>query len=70
MSFSTELRKRRREKNISQSELGRVIGVTQSIVSSYESGVYRPTFECLLRISKALECSVDDLVKDEVVDLF
>lgn len=67
MSFSTELRKRRRDKDISQPQLAQKIGVGQSVVSMYERDAAKPTFEGLLKIAKVLECSVDDLVHDEVV---
>ncbi len=62
MSFGQELRSRRRQMNLSQAELGEKIGVNQGTVSAYEKDAARPSFECLIKISKVLKCTVDDLV--------
>lgn len=48
--------------NLSQTELGEMIGVNQGTVSAYEKDSSRPSFECLIKISEALNCTVDDLV--------
>lgn len=54
MSFSDELLKQRKYVGMSQSELARRIGVTQSTISDYESGRDVPS-ENAFRITRVLE---------------
>lgn len=60
------IRQCREAKGISQSELANMVGVVQSAVSWWENGRSYPTAENLLAISKNLDCSVDDLLKQDV----
>jgi len=52
----------RRERGISQSDLGRRIGVTQRVMSYYENSATRVPAETLLRIADALKVSVYELL--------
>ena len=51
-------------KGISQAELGARIGRTQQVVFSYESGQAMPSSSVLLKIAKALDVTVDDLMRE------
>lgn len=62
------LKELRTAKGITQSKLSETSGVSQSFISEVEAGLKKPGLEFLLLISKALECSLDDLVGHEVAE--
>ena len=53
----------RKEKRITQEVLAQKIGVCQSAVAAWETGVAVPTVKNLVLISKELGVDVDTLVK-------
>ena len=54
MSFGEQLKRRRKELGLSRAELAKQLGVSQSAVGNYETGVSAPKEEILLRIFDAL----------------
>ena len=56
-----QLKTLRKEKNISQAELAKYLGVTTSIVGMYETDVRNPSFDILLKIAKYF-CVTTDYV--------
>lgn len=66
MSVGHNIRIKRKEKNISTTRLGELIGVDQSTIVRYENGgVRRIPEEQLMKISEALECSMIELTGTE-----
>lgn len=61
-SFLAELRK---EKNLTQDELGEQIGVTNKTVSRWENGNYFPPVEILQMLSNFYEVSINELLSGE-----
>lgn len=61
-NFITSLRK---EKSISQGQLGLLLGVTNKAISKWENGNNQPEVEMLYRLSEVLGVSVDELVHGE-----
>lgn len=55
----------RKRAGMTQGDLGRRLGVTASSVSSYESGEYSPSTECLVEIAKIGGTSIDWLLTGE-----
>ena len=55
-SFLAELRK---EKNLTQDELGEQIGVTNKTISRWENGNYLPPVEMLLILSKLYDVGIN-----------
>ena len=55
------------QKNISQKQLGEMLGVTYQTVSRWENGVMLPTTENLIKLSDVLEVSIDYLLGRKVV---
>lgn len=53
------------EKNISNKELAEKIGVGQVTMSKWVTNTSQPNLEMLIKISKALEVSLDSLVRTE-----
>lgn len=61
------LREIRKNRNLSQVELAKLAGVPQSYISELESGISKPGLETLVKLTKALDCKLDDLVDVEAV---
>jgi transcriptional regulator with XRE-family HTH domain len=49
---------------VSQTKLAESIGVTFQQIQKYERGANRVSFSALVRIAKALDCRVADLIED------
>lgn len=64
-SFLAELRK---EKNLTQEELGERIGVTNKTVSRWENGNYLPPVEILQTFSKLYRVSINELLSGKRLD--
>ena len=61
-NFLAELRK---EKNLTQEELGEQLGVTNKTVSRWENGNYLPPVEMLQMLSKLYDVSINELLSGE-----
>lgn len=55
----------RKTKSITQVELAERCNVTQGTISAWESGLWFPSFSNLVSLSKALDCTVDDLIRED-----
>ena len=60
-----KLKAARLAKGFSQTELGKMIGVTKGTVSTYESGEREPPIKTLILIAKNLKISLDELFELE-----
>lgn len=56
-----KMKEARLAKGFSQTELGKMIGVTKGTVSLYESGIREPPIKTLILIAKNLQISLDEL---------
>ena len=62
--ISKNIKKLRQAKGLSQDRLSKVADVSyNSIIKLETGGITNPTIETLQKISKALDVSVDDLIK-------
>lgn len=52
----------RRNRNISQTELAKHLGVSKSVISSYETGVHFPPYDILIKIANLFDVSTDYLL--------
>lgn len=52
----------RREKNLSQKELGNKLGLAESTIGMYEQGKRQPDYETLLKIADFFEVTLDFLL--------
>ena len=57
------IKEKRKQANITQSELAASIGVGQSAVAMWETGASHPRVELLPKIASVLNCTVDDLLR-------
>ncbi len=52
----------RKQKGLSQAELGKVIGTSGDVIGRYERDVITPSIDVIVNIADALEVSIDFLV--------
>ena len=52
-------------KNLSQTELAKIIGVSRQTINIIENGDYNPTIALCIKISKTLEKTLNDLFWEE-----
>lgn len=64
-SFLKELRK---ERNMTQEQLGEKIGVTNKTISRWETGNYMPPVESLILLSDIYGISINELLAGEYVE--
>ena len=63
MSIGANIRQIREKKGISQSELAKKCGVSQSMICQIERGTKVPTLPLSIDIAAALHCDVRDLME-------
>jgi len=56
----------RKAKHIKLYEMAKLLGVTRQTYTNYESGDFEPSFDTLLKISKILKTSLDDLLDNDL----
>ncbi len=61
-AFGKLVTKRRKEKHLSQFQLGKLIGVTDKAISKWETGETKPRMEHCARLAVALDLSLDTLL--------
>ena len=52
----------RKQKGLSQAELGKVIGTSGDVIGRYERDVITPSIDVIVNVADALEVSIDFLV--------
>lgn len=63
-NLSNNIKRLREAKRLSQEKLARLVDVANNTLIKMESGENKnPTLETLKKVAKALEISVDDLIK-------
>ena len=56
------LREVRESRGMTQAVLASLVGVGQGYISALENGNFTPSFEVLIKLARALDCSLDELV--------
>ena len=64
--FGRNLERLRKDHNLSQAQLGKLLGLTQQMVSSYEKGFSTPNLDVLIKLADHFNISIDALVGHEV----
>ena len=62
VDFSVRLRQLRKDKHMTQAQVASRIGVTASMVSSYETDIRLPSYDVLLRLADVFGVTVDYLL--------
>lgn len=65
MKFAERLKRRRREKGLTQKDLADFLDVSHTTVSKWENGVFDPDTETLKKMARYLNVSVDYLVGND-----
>lgn len=58
------IKQKRKEAGLTQEALGKLIGVAGNTISYYENGSRKPDITKLPKLSKILNCPIEDLIKD------
>lgn len=69
MGFGTRLMLIRKEKNLSQTKLAKMVGVHPNVLGRYEREEARPFVEMAMQLANALEVSLDYLVGTAEMEL-
>ena len=72
LNFGDKLRQLRKEKNLTQKQLGELVGIRNSVISFYELGERVPSPEVVKKLAAVLHVSTDYLLgieKTETVDI-
>lgn len=64
-AFCCNLRRERRAKDLTQTELGRLCNLTYKQIANYETGVNLPSIEQAVAIARALGKSMDEMCETE-----
>lgn len=70
--FGAVLKELRTARNLTQTELGRQLGLSKAVVSKYENGISYPTFDILIGFAKYFGVSTDYLLgvsKNKTIDV-
>ncbi len=59
------IRSKRKEKNLTQAELAKMVGVDKSAVSQWELGNNFPTVPKLQEMARIFDCSIEELIEKE-----
>ena len=59
--MNEKMKQARMQKDLSQTELARNIGVSRQTINMIENGTYNPTLELCIRICKELDVTLNDL---------
>ena len=60
---------RRKEKNMTQSELAEKLNITDRAISKWENGICMPDSGIILQLCKLLNITINDLFSGELVDM-
>lgn len=68
MKFCDKLAKLRKNNNLSQEQLADKLGVSRQAVSKWESGSSYPDMDKIINMCKILNCNLDDLLEDGIIE--
>jgi transcriptional regulator with XRE-family HTH domain len=64
MTFGERITYARKQKKLTQADLGKVVGTSGDIIGKYERDEIKPSIDTAAKIADALGCTLDYLVKD------
>ncbi len=68
MTLGEKIAKQRKELNYTQEQLADILGVSRQSISKWESDIAYPETEKLLELGKLFDCTMDYLLKEEVIE--
>lgn len=64
MNFGENIKKIRKERGLTQKQLGEKLGISQAAIGQFESNKANPKMETIQKIANALNVSLNDLIPD------
>ncbi len=68
MNLSDNLKKIRRDNNLSQEDLAEKLGVSRQSVSKWESGLAYPEMDKMIQLCKMFDLNIDELLNQDISD--
>ena len=65
MPLNNRLKEYRAKINVTQTEMGKLVGVSRQTISQIERGDYSPSVTLALKIAKVLDAKVEDIFSYE-----
>lgn len=65
MDFSETLKRLRSKQKLTQEDLANKVGVSRATIAGYETKGKKPPYSTLIKIAKALNCSIDYLLGND-----
>lgn len=62
VDFSQRLKQLRKDKHLTQAQVAQLVGVTPSMISSYETDIRLPSYEVMVRLADVFGVTVDYLL--------
>lgn len=59
--MKNNIRQMRKEKNLRQEDLARILGVTRQTIIAIENNKYNPTLELAMKMARYLQTTVEEL---------
>lgn len=66
-NFPKNLKRMRARQNMTQEQLGDILGVTRSTIANYEAGINKPSIKQMQKLAEHFGVSIDYLLGDEVI---
>lgn len=61
-----DLRTLRKQKGLSQKQLGKILNVTSQAIANYENGIRKVNIEQVLILSKLFDVSAEEIIKAQI----
>ncbi len=65
MNIGKKIKEYRENKNMTQKEIAKILGVEAGTISKYESGMIEPNIESIKKLADTFEITIDELLKEE-----
>lgn len=67
MDIGKTIKELRKEMGLSQTQLAKIVGYSQSVIAKWEKDESEPNAKAILKLAKALDCSCDYLLGEPVI---
>ncbi|MFI1418958.1 helix-turn-helix domain-containing protein [Streptomyces sp. NPDC020731] len=68
MDAGQKLRRFREQLGLSQRAVADELGTTHVVIGRWERGYFKPNVTSLAKIAAFMDCTIDDLIKEEVTE--
>ena len=68
-NLSENLKKIRKDNNLSQEQLAEELGVSRQAISKWESGIAYPEMDKIIQLCNKFELNIDDLLNKDIREI-